>query len=144
VVNLVNFGILPISLDGEERIDQGDVLLVEEPASQIRSTSEIVIKNQTKKVEHISKHELFKGPNIQSLPEFPPMPDRLEAKMGATVSREAGSRWPTGSPKSPEQSLPYIHENSSTKMLRIGLRGPIPDADLTETLGHGYVPSAAA
>lgn len=56
--NLVNFGVLPISLDGEERIDQGDVLLVEEPASQIRSTSEIVIKNQTKNVEHIGKHEL--------------------------------------------------------------------------------------
>ena len=56
--NLVNFGILPISLDAVSEIGDGDILVVQDPAGQIEAGPEIVINNQTKNIEHVGRHAL--------------------------------------------------------------------------------------
>ncbi len=59
--NLINFGILPLSLGAAIKdIRQGDKLVVEEPARQLRAGSEIRIHNESQDAEYVGWHDLSK------------------------------------------------------------------------------------
>ena len=59
--NLINFGILPLMFADPtcfESVEQGDHLVIENVASQIRSHHEVEVKNLTKGTTILCKHDL--------------------------------------------------------------------------------------
>ncbi|WP_146519014.1 aconitate hydratase [Stieleria varia] len=57
--NLINFGILPLTIENpSEQISQGDQLLIEHPAQQIRSGREVIIANTTRSINIVARHTM--------------------------------------------------------------------------------------
>ncbi len=59
--NLANFGILALELDDEgdhDRVEQGDVLVVEEVREALRSGAELTVRNATRDEEYPARHRL--------------------------------------------------------------------------------------
>ena len=59
--NLVNFGVLPLTFADPadyDRIDQGDVLAIAEPAEQLRRGERVEVANETKGETYSLRHRL--------------------------------------------------------------------------------------
>ncbi len=59
--NLVNFAVLPLTFidSGDyDRIAQGDVLAIEEPAEQLRRGERVEVVNETKGETYVMRHRL--------------------------------------------------------------------------------------
>ena len=59
--NLVNFGILPLIFKDEtdyDRIEKGDVLVIENARGQVKAGNEVTVRNETKDYEFTAVHDL--------------------------------------------------------------------------------------
>ncbi|MGH7457629.1 MAG: aconitate hydratase [Longimicrobiaceae bacterium] len=59
--NLVNFGVLALTFIDPadyDKVERGDVLLIEELADQLRGSGEVRVSNQTKELTFAARHEL--------------------------------------------------------------------------------------
>ena len=59
--NLVNFAVLPLTFvdpDDHDRIDQGDELVIDDPAGQLRRGPQVEIANATKGETYVMRHRL--------------------------------------------------------------------------------------
>ena len=59
--NLVNFAVLPLTFTDSgdyDRIAQGDVLAIDEPAEQLRQGERVEVVNETKGETYLMRHRL--------------------------------------------------------------------------------------
>ena len=59
--NLVNFAVLPLTFvdpDDHDRIDQGDELVIDDPAGQLQRGPQVEVANATKGETYVMRHRL--------------------------------------------------------------------------------------